>query len=348
MEKVYETRINNLLPTIYHLYESNGQRVCSISAKGWMNITSVSPLSTYARWERLDVYRDRIEFYQRSGWEEPVRGQFEIELLNTDGAEVEERGGIFLPKHVPVRVGVTLESPLIWYSKIEIRRVWERRKSPLCSGYYQRVPVTKDVKTLRPETELAWLRGLMESQGVEPPPLEEVAQEQPSEFECVFENKMESPITIFSDTGRPFFSIPAEKSLIVEAYSPEAMFSRYRKIVIKKDKIDLEKNKAWRNPYLLSIELINEDGCPIEAVTLGGKSWNVLRGIPRFVPIDVLDPDVFFKTFTWKKERVKKTRPTLPGYFETEEHVALLKEPRSEKEIEELRIQRKAKLMGRR
>ena len=336
--EVYETRINNLLPTIYHLYESNGQRVCSISAKGWMNITSVFPLSTYARWERLDVYRDRIEFYQRSGWEEPVRGQFEIEFLNSDGADIEERAGVFLPRHIPVRTAVALESPLIWFSKIEIRRVWERRKSPLCAGYYQRVPTLRDVKTLRPPTELAWILGLMESQGVEPPPREEQQEEQPSEFEVMFENRREESVRVFADDGRLFFIVNPNQQLLLEAFDPEVMYSRYKKLIFKKNgEIDLELNRQWKPPWPLSIEVLIEKGTASEGITLAEKNINLYPGIPRLCEVWVTDPDHRFKKKT-KREVVKEIRRG--SYVEKVRVLEWVNELRPEKELRELNKQR--------
>jgi hypothetical protein len=235
-----------------------------------------------------------------------------------------------LPKHIPVRVGIGLADPLIWYSKIKIERVWERRRDDHFPGYYVRVPCTKDVRTERPETELYWILGSMRDQGIEPPEREPLVVEEKA-FETVFENKREEPVKVFSDSGRPFFPVGPRGSTLLEAYDPKVMYARYKKITFKKDGgIDLDENGRWKNPFPLSIELRNEDGAPIEAVQLGGQSINVVRGIPRFAAVHADEADARYKSFTWKRVKVKEEdRSGLrPGYFEEHWEVQCVKERR--------------------
>jgi hypothetical protein len=344
-EQVFETKVINHTSEMYPVYESNGELLVQISSKGWITVTSQSALTTYARWSQVDLFKDHVELQERSGWEEPVRGQFEIELLNVDGGELEQRavGGsiVFLPRHIPVRVGIAINDPLIWYSRITIQRIWERRKDEHFPGYYVRIPVTKDVRTERPETESFWILGAMEDQNIEPPERELAAKEERAEFETIFENKTDQPVKVFADTGVPFFLVGAKRSVILESYDAKAMYARYKKLTFKKDgKVDLDENKRWENPYPLSIELKNEDGCPTESVMLNGIHINIIRGIPRFAEVQLDEEAVLYKSFTWKKIKIKKERPSLPNYFEEIEEVHLVKELRSEKEVKGLRLQR--------
>jgi len=350
----FKTKIVNHRAEQFPVYESNGERLVVIAAKGWTTLVSESPLTTYAPFRQIDIFKDHVELDRRPDWTEPERGAWVLSLLNLHGEDIEQRlaGGalIYLPRGVPVNASLQLTDPLIFFSTLTVKKVWERRKDPNYPGYFVRVATVEDQLTQRPETELFSILGLMEEAGIEPPELPPEPEKGGEEavFECLFENKTDAARTVFADSGRAFFSIAPKKSLIVESYSPEAIYARYKKIIFKKDdKIDLEINKRWRCPYPLSVELINEEGAPIEAVTLAGRSWNVIRGIPRYAEVRLDDADVFYKTFTWRREKVKKVRPTLPGYYEEEEHVTILKEPRAEKEIEALREQRKAKLMGR-
>jgi hypothetical protein len=346
-EQLFETKVINNRTELYSLYESNGQVIERIAEKGWIIIASQDPKTTYARWDEIQVFKDRIELHQRPGWVEPSRGQFTTELLNTDGQELESRvvngGVIFLPRHIPVRVDVELFDPLIYSSRLEIKRVWERRPSDVCLGYFCRVPVLKDDKTERPqaEIELALLR--MEDQDIEPPPLSTpVAEEEPKVlFETIFENKSDKARLVWADNGAKFFTVGADMKVLLESYDQRAMYSRFKKVTFKKDgRIDLDENHKWKNPYELSIELRNEDGVPQEALTLGGHDVIAIKGIPRFVEVKLEEAAVFYKSFCWKRVKEKRERPSLPGYFDYVEGVRLIKEPRSEKEIRGLRAER--------
>ncbi|HUU37205.1 MAG TPA: hypothetical protein VMW46_03245 [Candidatus Desulfaltia sp.] len=334
-DEVFETKVINHRPVLFPLYESNGELLVNISGKGWMTITSQSPLTTYARWDEINIRKDGVELHERSGWEEPVRGQFEIELLNVDGGELEQRvaGGqvIFLPRHIPVRVGIEMSDPLIWYSRIEIVRVWERRKDAKFPGYYVRVPTTKDIRTERPETEIFWILGSAKDQGIELPERDTPAPAEEKAFETVFKNEREQPVKVFADTGKIFFAVGAGGSALLEAYDAAVMYARYKQIVFRKDgKINLDENKKWWNPFPLSIELRNEDGAPTEGVTLGGLHINVLKGIPRYAEVRPEEPDSRYKSFTWKRVKVKAgdRSGVRAGYFEEHWEVQLLKEVR--------------------
>jgi hypothetical protein len=180
----------------------------------------------------------------------------------------------------------------------------------------------------------------MEDQGIEPPERDAPAKEERAEFEIIFENKREEPVKVFHDNGAPFFVV-GKQSIILEAYDPRAMYSRYKEVTFKKNgEIGLEENRKWRNPYPLSVELVNLDGVPLEGLTLGGQNVIACKGISRFAEVRLDEDAVFYKSFTWKKIKVKKERDTLPGYFEEIEEVHLIKELRSEKEIKALRLQR--------
>lgn len=340
-EQVFETRIANNRPPdmdmdsgIYSIYESTGERLGRVGSGGVIVISSDNPRSLYARWDRVEVFKDHIELHERSGFQEPVRGQFEIELFNEAGGEIERRavGGsiITLPRHIPVRVGLGLADPLIWFSRIKIERVWERRRDDHFPGYYVRTPCNRDVKVERPETELYWILGAMRDASIEPPERETPVVEEKA-FETVFENKTDQPVKVFADSGRIFFAVGPKGSTLLESYAQWTMYSRYKRITFKKDGgIDLDENGKWKNPYPLSVELINLDGAPIEAVQLGGQSVNVVKGIPRFAEVHADEVDARYRSFTWRRIKIKEEdRSGLrPGYFEEHWEVRCVKEGR--------------------
>ena len=333
----FKTRIVNHRADQFAVYESNGERLVVIAGKGWADIISESPLTTYAPFKEIHVYRDHVELDRRPDWVEPERGAWVLEMLNQDGENAEQRlaGGslIYLPRGVPVKVSLQLTDPLIFYSKLTIKKVWERRRDPDYPGYFVRVVVLRDELTQRHEAEKFSILGAMAEASIDPPEPEPEPKKEEEAFECVFENKTDVARTVFADSGRAFFSIAPKKSLIVESYSPETQYSRFKRIVFRNDKIDLEINRHWKNPWPLSILLDNQEGAPIESVQLSGRSWNVIRGIPRYAPVEPMEADVIFKSFTWRREKIRQTRDTLPGYFTEEARVGLFKEPRNPKEV---------------
>jgi hypothetical protein len=340
-DQVFETRINNRLPTISHVYESTGERICSIASKGWMTITSESPLSTYARYDQVDIYPDHVELHQRAGWQEPSRGAFEIEVINRDGGELEGWQGVSLPKGVPVRIGIELTSPMIWWMRIEIKRVWERRKSPVCEGYYQRVPTVKEVYVPRPLTERMWITGLAKTQGVDMPEFKTPEDEKPSEYEITFENQRKESVVLWSDNGLAFCTIGPGQSVLLESYSPATYYSRYKRITYKKNgEIDLDINKDWRPPWELSQVLLNRDGPQIEGVKRAGKDINLYKGIPRVCEVHDDEVDHQFESMTLvEKEEKVKHGDYIVG---TRKVLVWEKKLRAKKELEAIREKRAA------
>jgi len=352
MDDYFETKIVNHRPALFALYESNGQVLERISEKGWTIIVSENSRTTYARWDLVEVFGDHVYLRERPGWREPERGEFVTELLNVDGEEVESRivngSVVFLPRHIPVTVEPELTDELIYYSRLEIKKVWERQRSDKYGGYFCRVPFLRDIRTQRPKAQIEKALMQMGDRDLEPPPLVAATAEEPEVlFATIFENKTDQARLVLADNGMKFFTVGAGEKVLLESHTPEAMYSRFKTVTFKKNgAVELDKNSKWKNPWPLSVELINEDGASIEGVFLGGQHVNVIKGIPRYAEVRLDEDAALYKSFTWKRIKVKKTRPTLPGYFEETEEIHIIKEPRSEKELKELRRQR-AEVIGR-
>jgi hypothetical protein len=316
-----------------------------------MTFQSGSPYTTYARWNQVDIYKDRAELHERPEWKEPDRGQFVIDCLNRDGGKVEKRDignqVIALPKGIPIKVSVTLESPWIWYQRFEVVRLWERQEASDFPGYYKMVPMTKDVRTPRSTTETLWIKGLMLAQGLKTERMEEPQVEEEI-FQTVFENKSDNPAKVWADNGRPFFSIGPGQRFYLEAYDPKAMYARFKNVTFKKGgSIDVEENGKWKPPWTgYTIKLTNLTFAS-QGITLNSRNVFVPPGIPVTSEVRLEEADANYKSITWKLTIKLVPREDLPGYFDEVTVSECIKEPRSPKELEQIMEERKALVVRR-
>jgi hypothetical protein len=133
-------------------------------------VESCSPLTMYARWERVEWTDRGVSFKARRGFVEPDRGPWTLVALNQDGKPFEERligkHSLWLPRFVPVHVGLDPDDKEAVFKEFKIARVEERVRDTYVEGYVYSVFKVRDVFVERPEEELAALRGAREALGI--------------------------------------------------------------------------------------------------------------------------------------------------------------------------------------
>jgi hypothetical protein len=355
--ETFETKFKNETDSEYTIWE-NGRSFDVVPAKSTRMIESESPLTTYARFSEVLITKDGIAVRERPGWEDPFRkGEFVLEMINVDGQPLERRlvGGmvVFLPKGIPIRVACPLTDPLIYFERLEVRRNSERVPDPRCPGYFFREYRLRDVKTPRPESEVQRILVRLTGEDLKVPPREQPQPAmEPAPYECEIENKKpkkerkeeEEPVVVRSENGQALVRLEPGQKVILEMFTPLAVYSRYKEIVFEKNgKVKLSENHRWTSPWDgRSIELINLDGAPIESMTLNRRTVYAIKGIPVVAEVALADPDIFYKSIRWERVATKKPLESFPGYTEVVTELKRIKVPRDRKEIERIIQERRA------
>jgi hypothetical protein len=302
------------------------------------------------------ITKEEVTVRERSGWTDPFRkGEFVLEMINVDGNLLERRlvGGqvVHLPKGIPVRVVCPLDDPLIYFERLEIRRASERVPDSRCPGYFIRESILRDVKTARPEGTTQRIIALITGEGLEVPPREPRRTEEPDVlYECEVENKKpkkerkeeEESVLLRAENGQSLVRLQPGQKVILEMFDARCIYSRFKKIVFEEGgEVKLTENHRWKSPYNgRTIELYNRHSPAIQAVRLDGRDVLAFPGIPVIVEVAIKDPDVFYKSIRWERTTSKRPKEGFPGYSEVITKLECIKEPRSEKEIRELRMER--------
>ena len=131
-------------------------------------IEALEPWSYWSRYESVTWNADgMVDAVIRDDWREPARGAWVIKALNVDGKDNHPVliGGqpYNLPRGIPVLVAVEVADPMVTYQSLEIKRVERWAAEPLWPGYIEAVPVLEEIKTERPENELAKIRAELEA-----------------------------------------------------------------------------------------------------------------------------------------------------------------------------------------
>jgi hypothetical protein len=354
MADLFITEFRNETDKDYLIYE-NGQPFGSVPPQETRIIESESAKTTYARFSEVLIRRDGIAVRERPGWQDPFqKGEFVLEMINVNGAPQEQRivGGmvVHLPRGIPVRVVCPLTDPLIFFERVEIKRSSERVRDPRCPGYLFRQAVLRDFKTSRPEPTIQRIIALITGEGLEVPAREQPAEELDVLYECEVENKKdkkekkedEESVLIRAENGRSLVRLQPGQKVILEMFDARCIYSRFKKIVFEEGgEVKLTENHRWKSPYNgRTIELYNRHSPATQAVTLGGKEVYAFPGIPVIAEVALQDGDVFYKSIRWERTTKKRPKEGFPGYSEVVTQLECIREPRSEKEIRELRLQR--------
>jgi hypothetical protein len=138
---------------------------------------------------------------------------------------------------------------------------------------------------------------------------------------------------------------PGEERTI-EAVEPWSFYARYESVAWHLDgSVDAVIRDDWHEPargkYVL--KALNVDGKDYHPVILGGRPYNLPRGIPVLVAVEITDPLVTYQSLEIK--RVERWVPEVgwPGYIQS---LAVLEEVKTERPGNELaKIQAELELL---
>jgi len=155
----YRTTLTNNRRKSLQVREHDGSVLVELEPGQSFEVESINKATTYAKWSEVTWHEGgKGSFISRTNWVEPERGRWTIRMLNQDGAEVEQRQladkAIFLPRSVPVTIGLTLTDPLVRFQSLTIKHVEVKTKSPFWDGYLVAERVLKDVTEPRSASEL--------------------------------------------------------------------------------------------------------------------------------------------------------------------------------------------------
>jgi hypothetical protein len=139
MPETFITKLINRRAEPLVVYEAGGPMLTLLPRAATI-IETRSPLDVYAKWDTVTWEADGgVILEERPGWKEPSRGEWELSVLNADGKPVEwlmvNGKRIFLPKRIPVVLGVDAHAPLAPFSKITILAVPIKVRSEEWPGY---------------------------------------------------------------------------------------------------------------------------------------------------------------------------------------------------------------------
>jgi len=160
-------------------------------------------------------------------------------------------------------------------------------------------------------------------------------------YKTQFINKRDVTANIH-EYGRPMFKLEPGQSASVESFDPKTTFARWQQIIFKsKNQIDFVENKQWVSPFKEpTIELLNSEGVPIQALTIGGQTVNCPLSIPVTVEVPVNDAYFKWKKIEWKKVSRKVPREGMPDYLEEREFIDGVRTPRPQEEIDKYKGQK--------
>ena len=121
MPETFMTKLINRRAEPLVVYEAGGPMLTLLPRAATI-IETRSPLDVYAKWDTVTWEADGgVILEERLQWKEPYRGEWELSVLNANGKPVERLmvngQRIFLPKGIPVAIGVEAHHPLAPFSK---------------------------------------------------------------------------------------------------------------------------------------------------------------------------------------------------------------------------------------
>ncbi len=173
-------------------------------------------------------------------------------------------------------------------------------------------------------------------------------------FRTVLKNERRGQVMVMTDSGGNWFVIEPGAEAVINSWSPETMLAPYSKIVFERGpqrvanwdagqndnafgKVSAARRAGFRSAVdraEYSILLNNKDGSPVETITLNGdSSVNVIRGIPRRVPISLADPRIGYQAIVWRRKNIKVPFKGNENYLVDEEIIDRVLVPRRPAEL---------------
>jgi len=339
---------------VYDVWEHTGEFLIRVPPGEHRTVVSELPTTTYARWSEVEVDDISIQLTERSGWEEPARGgdvTLELENINGDELEYREIDGrrVLLPRGIPVRIGIPLQSPWVWFARIEIRRRMRRCHSERYEGYCNYILETNDIKIARTEAELATICGLQKERSIEPlefPVTDETVIDDGSEetvWTTKFKNLRDRPVRVFDERHNTMFVLEPGMERMVDSWTATTMYSRYSTVKYLPDnKVEVHQNRKWQCPYEgLTLEIENRDSSVDQSVRVGERYVTVPPGLSRIVPVDLFDQLAEVKKISFELVTRPQGQAPAPGYkLEMGAVLEEIKTLRPQKELDAIRAER--------
>ena len=167
MPETFMTKLINRRADPLVVYEADGPML-TLLPRDRTTIETRSSLDVYAKWDTVTWEADGgVILEERLQWKEPYRGKWEISVLNADGKPVERLmvngKKIFLPKGIPVVIGVEVHDPLVPFSKITIIAVPIKVHSEEWPGYLVTHRHVRWMVVEREPRELEEIQGLIDA-----------------------------------------------------------------------------------------------------------------------------------------------------------------------------------------
>jgi len=187
--KIWNRRKRESIP----VFDQNGVCLTELLPDQTLTLKTTNPATLYAPWTEVRYEdNDEVTFFDRPGFEPPAPGRWVITMLNRHGRVYEVRfvggekemvpsdtfgrievvkhnmpegvppslkekrkGGrpVYLPRGIPVRVGVAATDELAPYERLEIKVIEHLRPRSRVSHYMDVVREIQDVLTPRSEAE---------------------------------------------------------------------------------------------------------------------------------------------------------------------------------------------------
>ena len=163
--------------------------------------------------------------------------------------------------------------------------------------------------------------------------------EQPQKtYPTILRNHRKKELVIFDNQLSIFTLMPGDERTI-KAVEPFSTYARYESVTWNKDgSVDLEGRDDWREPSRGKwvLRCINVDGGDIEPIVVGGRSYNLPRGIPVLVAVEVTDPLVVYQSLELRATEHFIADSAWQGYIMPVVGLDILKIERPESELEDI------------
>jgi hypothetical protein len=140
-------------------------------------------------------------------------------------------------------------------------------------------------------------------------------------FKTVIKNSRDGDAVLQDDNGGNWLRLSAGESITLASWSPKTMYAPYSKVVFEKNgTVNATRRFGFRDPtedVPYSILLDNRAGGELEVISINGEYVSVVKGVPRRVPISLIDPRIGYRAIVWKKKTVKEPIPGNRDYLQT-------------------------------
>lgn len=167
-------------------------------------------------------------------------------------------------------------------------------------------------------------------------------------YKTVVKNASDSDATLLDDIGGNWLVIPSGREIVLCSWSEKTMYAPFSKVVLEKGgKVSATRRFGFHDPAESepwSIVLDNRDGAPMEVVRVLDDFVSVPRGIPRRVPITLLDSLIGYSRIVWKRKTIKEAHPSNRSYLITRVITEKIMVPRRSGELRAIKkeIEKKA------